>query len=46
MDGHTDTHEVKTVYPPVSPRSLGGYNKQWTPTGAGPWFLKKEEAAD
>jgi len=28
-DGHTDTqtdtHEVKTVYPPVSLRSLGGY---------------------
>jgi len=27
MDGqtHTDTHEVKTVYPPVSLHSLGGY---------------------
>jgi len=28
---HTHTHrhtETKTVYPPVSLRSLGGYNKQ------------------
>ena len=30
-DRHTDRHtEVKTVYPPVSLRSLGGYNKDKT----------------
>jgi len=39
MDGNAS----KTVYLPVSLRSLGRYNKQWIPMGAGPMVPEEEE---